>query len=338
MSECPPIPSDAPLVTFFVAAYEQERFVRAAAEAALAQIYAPLEVILSDDASRDGTFRVMQEVAAAYRGPHRVILNRNPENLGIPGHVDRIMGMAKGAFVVQAAGDDVSAPGRTAALVAAWQGSGGRVKAVHSAKRRMDETGALLGPVPEREPLDGHAPLALLRRPPDIYGASLGWAREVFDVFGPLGPVPLLEDYPICLRAATLGEVAYLAEPLVDYRTGGLSSRAAEPLGRYALYGHRLKSLRWHVSFAQAYLEDMARAAPPDAEACRAQCAKNVRDFTLELELAAMGHGARLRALPAALGAALRHRDPAPLRKTLKYLLDGPYMAWLDRRGAACGA
>ena len=41
----------------------------------------PLEIILSDDASADRTFAIMQEKAAAYYGPHRLMLNRNPTNL-----------------------------------------------------------------------------------------------------------------------------------------------------------------------------------------------------------------------------------------------------------------
>jgi glycosyltransferase involved in cell wall biosynthesis len=327
-----------PLVTFFVAAYNQEAYVRAAVESAFAQTWHPLEILLSDDASGDRTFAVMQELAAGYRGPHRVRLNRNPVNLGIPGHIDRIMQLSHGAFVVQNAGDDVSLSERTERLVAAWLASGGRAKAVHSAKLTMDATGAVHGRLPEREPLDRHPPLALLRKPPDIYGAAMGWAREIFEVFGPLGPKPLLEDYPICLRAATLGEVVYLDEPLLYYRVGGLSARATETMGFYALYGYRLKLLRWHLSFNRLYLDDMARAAPPDAAACRAQCEKNIRNFGFELALAEMGRGARLRALPGALGASLRHRDAAPLRKNLKYLFDATYMRWLDRRGESSGA
>ena len=65
--------------------------MRASIEAAFAQTWSPLEILLSDDCSPDGTFAVMQEMAAAYSGPHRVILNRNPKNLGITAHVDRIM-------------------------------------------------------------------------------------------------------------------------------------------------------------------------------------------------------------------------------------------------------
>lgn len=329
-----------PLVSFYVAAYRQEGTVRAAVESAFAQTWGPLEIILSDDCSPDGTFAVMEAMAAAYSGPHRVILNRNPRNLGIPAHTDRIMALSKGAFIVQNAGDDISVPERTGKLVAAWLDSGGRVKAVHSAKLRIDAEGRPQGLVPEREPLDRqHRPLRLLQLPaPDIYGASMGWAREIFDIFGPLGPKPLLEDFPICLRATTLGEVAYLPEPLLHYRVGGLSWREAEGIGRYALYGQRQRMLKWHLSYARAFLDDMAWQPPPDAAACHAMCVRNIRDFGYELELAAMSHRDRLRALPGAVWTGMRQRDAAPVRKTLKYLFDGPYMRWLDRRGTSGGA
>ena len=41
----------APLVTFALFAYNQERYVREAVEGAFAQTYQPLEIILSDDCS-----------------------------------------------------------------------------------------------------------------------------------------------------------------------------------------------------------------------------------------------------------------------------------------------
>ena len=84
-----------PRVTLFVLAYRQEAEVAEAIAGAFAQTGdaagAPIEILLSDDCSPDGTYQVMQAMAAAYAGPHTVILNRNPRNLGITAHVDRIM-------------------------------------------------------------------------------------------------------------------------------------------------------------------------------------------------------------------------------------------------------
>ena len=55
-----------PLLTFALAALNQERFIREAVEAAFAQTYSPLEIILSDDCSDDRTFDIIREMAAAY--------------------------------------------------------------------------------------------------------------------------------------------------------------------------------------------------------------------------------------------------------------------------------
>lgn len=106
-----------PLVTFAVIAYNQEQFIREAIEGAFTQTWQPLEIILSDDGSTDRTFEIMREMAAAYGGPHKVVLNRNEPNLGLASHFNRIMEKAEGEFVVVNAGDDISFPERTAMTV-----------------------------------------------------------------------------------------------------------------------------------------------------------------------------------------------------------------------------
>ena len=103
---------EKPLLTFAVAAMNQERFIREAVEAAFAQTYSPLEIILSDDCSQDKTFEIMCEMAKAYRGPHRIVLNRNPRCRCIGGHINRIMEVSQGELILAAAGDDISLPQR----------------------------------------------------------------------------------------------------------------------------------------------------------------------------------------------------------------------------------
>jgi len=111
------------LVTFALFAYNQEHFIRDAIRGALSQTYEPLEIILSDDCSSDRTFEIMQEMADAYEGPHRVRLNRSPENLGILGHLIDVGREARGSILVVAAGDDISKPERVAALIPMFQRS-----------------------------------------------------------------------------------------------------------------------------------------------------------------------------------------------------------------------
>ena len=206
-----------------------------------------------------------------------MILNRNPKNLGITGHVDRIMALTSGAFVVQNAGDDVSVPERTETLVAAWLATGRRLKAIHSGRRRMDEAGGLHEVVDDARVLAGMTPLEVIRDHGTLVGATLGWDREIWQVFGPLGPTPIFDDFPTAFRASLIGGIGYVPEPLLNYRMGGTSTRPAGAAGANYLQGFRIKSLRWHRSFWRAYLEAMDRVAPPDAAECRRICERQDR-------------------------------------------------------------
>jgi glycosyltransferase involved in cell wall biosynthesis len=323
--------ADRPLVTHFLYGYRQEATVRAAIESVLAQTYQPLEVVLSDDCSPDGTYRIMQEMAAAYRGPHRIVLNRNPKNLGIARHVERIMELSSGDFIVESAGDDISLPERTERLVAAWLASGRRAMYVHSEKRDIDADGTPLAFAPRTDVLAGITPLQMLRKKYGLIGATAGWARETVDRFGPISDVAAFHDYPLALRALLLGgEVAFLPEPLVLYRTGGVSRHKPQSYGYWYFHGDRIRYLRWDLEFYRSYRRDLDSLPPPDYEQCVAVCDAFIREAAFTIALAGMTRGQRLLALPRAAGLTLRHRDPFFLRMAVKYLLDRPFMRYLD--------
>src|SRR5678815_2859442 len=124
--------NNRPLITYLVAAYNQEGFIREAVESAFAQTYSPLEIIISDDCSSDRTFEIATEMAKAYRGPHKILLNRNSTNLGISAHCNRIMELTHGELVVAAAGDDISVPHRTEVVFQAWEQSGRKATSIFS--------------------------------------------------------------------------------------------------------------------------------------------------------------------------------------------------------------
>ena len=130
-----------PLLTFAIAAFNHERFIREAVQGAFGQTYSPLEIILSDDCSGDRTFEIMREMAAAYTGPHKVVLNRNPVRKSIGGHVNRVIEISHGELIVGAAGDDVSLPQRTQAAFDAWEWSGKKATSIHSDFIQIDEDG-----------------------------------------------------------------------------------------------------------------------------------------------------------------------------------------------------
>ena len=136
--------NDRPLVTFAIISFNHERFIAEAVESALAQTYSPLEVIISDDFSKDATFTIIEKIVANYTGPHKVIIHRNPRNLGLAGNVNKVWELSSGELVVFQGGDDISLPHRTSRLVEAWAARTPRPDLVYSGVVFIDEEGKVI--------------------------------------------------------------------------------------------------------------------------------------------------------------------------------------------------
>jgi glycosyltransferase involved in cell wall biosynthesis len=212
-----------PLVTFALFAYNQEKFIRESVKGALAQTYSPLQIILSDDCSQDRTFEIMREEVGNYVGPHEIILNRNMYNLGLGGHINRVVELTKGELIVVAAGDDVSLSARTEELVSAWLNGG--IYCVWSDLIQVDECGKAKNKVVAGQ-AGSWKEVVQRERLGGLGGASSAWDRAVFDVFGPLPTGVIHEDYALWFRAALLGKIARVNKPLVMYRLVGITQAA----------------------------------------------------------------------------------------------------------------
>jgi glycosyltransferase involved in cell wall biosynthesis len=324
--------SERPLVSVLVICFNQQATIEAALSGVLAQTYTPLEIVVSDNASVDNSFAIVEAMAARYDGPHTLVLNRNATNLGMMGNIDHAMGLVSGEFVVANHGDDISVPHRVERLVAAWLASGKRAKAVHSARRRMDEAGALHEVMDDRRVLANMTPLEVIRDHGTLVGATLGWARELWDVFGPISPIGIFDDFPTAFRASLLGEIHYIPEPLLLYRQGGMSTGPTADFGHHYLYGHRIKNLDWHRSFWARYLADMEIVRPVDYETCRRLCEEKIAAADFHIALAKAGRPAVVRHVPRALSLAARQRSVEPLKEVVRYLLPQHYEKRLNRK------
>jgi hypothetical protein len=210
--------SNRPLMTLALMTWNHERFIKAAFRAALAQDYSPLEILVSDDASKDNTWAMVEHIAATYHGPHQLRLNRNMRNLGPGAHADLVMSMARGIFIVLSAGDDVDEPNRVSAIATAATGN---ATAVAAPLKQIDAEGNQLKelfPVPQ-PPI---TPESLALSGKAIAGGS--FAKAVYNVFGNMGEsVVTAEDIVLSFRAALVGSITVLDEPLMNYRRHGSS-------------------------------------------------------------------------------------------------------------------
>jgi len=214
-------------LSLVVMAYRQEATIADTISAAFAQDYPDLEIVLTDDASPDGTFGVMERMAAVYDGPHRVLLNRNPRNLGLIGHVNRLFDLVTSDWLIYNAGDDISEPHRARVLADVIAREGPRY--IHSDVTDLHTDSQAFGRQRDRrrhDELEGMSLPQLARAMSHGIGATAAWHRELFRTFGPISETGLYEDRVLLFRARLIGTVGYSRERLVRYRRGqGLSLR-----------------------------------------------------------------------------------------------------------------
>lgn len=179
----PPL-EERPLVTFALFAYNQERYIREAVEGAFAQTYEPLEIILSDDCSTDRTYEIIEELAAKYEGPHKLIVRRSTKNRGLGLHIYDVTNLATGSIIVVAAGDDISLPMRSQTLVALMETEGTQFAA--SCYNKMNDDGTIIEQN-VRDDYAGHYVWQLINADPSFFagGATaayrLNFVRKALD-------------------------------------------------------------------------------------------------------------------------------------------------------------
>lgn len=213
-----------PLVTLLVCAYEQEQVIKQAINSALAQTYTPLEIIFSDDASKDKTFSIIEEATNNYSGAHRIQIRRNSTNQGISAHFSLLASLSQGELLFVCAGDDLSDPLRCERIVTHWLSMNKRPDLIATDLIDIDISGKAHRVIQHCE-LDGLTITQWLQARPWIVGASHVWSKRLFDRFGPMRPGAHAEDQIMLLRALLAGGATTLHEPLVSWRRGGLSSK-----------------------------------------------------------------------------------------------------------------
>lgn len=237
-----------PLVSFIVIAYNQEKYIEEAIRGAFSQTYEPLEIILSDDSSPDKTFEIMQRLAEEYDGPHKVVLNRNESNLGIGGHINRVMELSQGEFIVINAGDDTSLPDRLKELVIPWLENKNR-KLIYSNSILIDLDGNEVGESYDEADLSNKSLTNIIEKNLCCSGATVGIDKDVYGYFGPLLITTRHEDRAWATRAKLLGDIYHVDKQLIKYRVEGGVSRGE--LSKLDWLGS--KSISWYRNFIYDY-------------------------------------------------------------------------------------
>ena len=244
--------------SFVLMAFNQQDYVRDAVEALLAQDCPPIELLLSDDSSTDDTFAVMQDAVAGYDGPHRVVLNRNPVNLGVNRHIRHCYELCSGEVIIATSGDDFCHPDRARKTIEVFERD--RPLLVFSQADVINLAG---GPLPPNyrkalfyTTLD---PLATAGSMSLYLGATCAWHKDLFRKYGPIKDNRCFEDLILGFRAALENRISFIDDELVTYRIGeGLSNKPFTLTSQAEYDARRLQGIARDIAVFEQRLTDCA--------------------------------------------------------------------------------
>lgn len=107
--------NELPLVTVCVPSYNQRTYIAATLDSILAQDYRPLQIIVADDGSTDGTADIVRDYAARY--PQEIEALVHPGNIGLNANLASLQARISGTYLSWFAGDDLMLPGKLQAQV-----------------------------------------------------------------------------------------------------------------------------------------------------------------------------------------------------------------------------
>lgn len=97
----------APLVSICIPVYNGAEFIAEAVESALQQGYPNLEIVIQDNASTDDTWKIVRSLA--HKHPE-LSIERNKKNIGMSPNWNRVLGRARGEYVLLMSADDYLEP------------------------------------------------------------------------------------------------------------------------------------------------------------------------------------------------------------------------------------
>lgn len=209
------------LASFCLFTYNQVNYIVDAIEGAMAQSYDHLEIIISDDASTDGTQEKILQTVKNYSGPHKIILNFNEVNLGLSSHVNKVLyEICNGEYIFLAAGDDISLPNRVKHTMDFYFenknviATGSNLQEINRLSSIEDSQN-----FKKREQAIYDLNYYLSSAYQHLYGCTRTFSNKLVKSFPPLHCSCPTEDTPLLFRAFLLNKsVAFLEETMVLYR------------------------------------------------------------------------------------------------------------------------
>lgn len=211
-----------PLVTVVCLCHNHKPFVRQAVESVVTQSYRPIQIIVADDASRDGSTEEIEKLSAEYPELECLLI---VENIGNCRAFNRAYALAKGDYIIDFATDDIMLPDRITKQIQMFRGLDQSVGVVYTDATYIDESGKFLR---HHFPYLFYKKLIVNIPQGDVYSnlvstyfiasPTMMVRREVLDRLGGYDENLSYEDFDFWVRSSRDYKYAFLNESLTQIR------------------------------------------------------------------------------------------------------------------------
>ena len=240
-----------PEVSIVVATYNGQRYLSEQLDSIFAQTYRCREVIASDDASTDGTCRLLE----GYRQSAGLVVLAHDRNVGSTGNFERGIMYASGDLIAFADQDDVWQPDKIERSVARLREA--QADLVFGDAVMVDESLHPLGDTmwqrigfsaSRRARFASEGPFPILLRENVVMGTTLLARTDLVRRFCPMSPRWVHDAWIAILAAFVSARIALVDGPLLLYRR-----HARQQIGARKLQRPLQHPGQWFAAQAQAW-------------------------------------------------------------------------------------
>lgn len=246
-----------PLVSVVVVSYHSRDTILETLDSIYAQTYQNIELIVSDDCSRDNTVDVVREWAKTHADRFSAFhIHTKEKNLGVPGNLNAGIRLSTGKYIKDLAADDLLLPACIEQYVTCCEANGwnnvcARVRpfCINDGEKTDCDPIELEVDFFEKSPEEQYKDMLVVNR---LCSPTFFATRELMDTMGLYDSrYRFMEDYPMYTQIVKSGhQLHFLDEYTVEYRLS--ESSLSNVVGGRAIhpgYHKNLRSFFWRVRF-----------------------------------------------------------------------------------------
>ena len=208
--------SAQPKVSVMVITYNFADIVHETIDSVLSQDYQNLELIISDDASTDGTQTILKEYANRY--PEKIKLILNPKNIGITANCNVAFFACTGDLIAIMGGDDIFFPQKISSQAQVFSADNNAVLSYHPVEVFDSKTGKTMYVTNQILSEDTPDVLAIIRQAGIPGASSVMVRRDACPEYGFDTRIPHASDWKQQIDVALKGQVVKVDRILGRYR------------------------------------------------------------------------------------------------------------------------